>query len=51
MIMLATQLATGCATMQTTDSVKLVTEEFMIPAVDPGIQLYARGNPTIPDHH
>jgi pimeloyl-ACP methyl ester carboxylesterase len=42
MIVLASQLATGCTTMQTTDSVKLVTEEFMIPAVDPGIQLYVR---------
>ena len=28
--------------MQTTDNVKLVSEEFMIPAVDPGIQLYVR---------
>jgi len=28
--------------MQTADNVKLVAEEFMIPAVDPGIQLYVR---------
>jgi pimeloyl-ACP methyl ester carboxylesterase len=35
-------LTTGCTTMQSTDSVRLVTEEFMVPAVDPGIQLYVR---------
>lgn len=39
---IATLITTGCATMQTTGSAKLVTEEFMIPAVDPGIQLYVR---------
>lgn len=28
--------------MQTADNVKLVTEEFMVPASDPGFQLYVR---------
>src|ERR1019366_7708058 len=37
-----TLFTTGCTTMQTTDNVKLVTEEFMVPAVDPGIELYVR---------
>ena len=41
-IAFATLFITGCTTMQTTDNVKLVTEEFMVPAVDPGIQLYVR---------
>ena len=39
---LAASLTTGCTTMQPAESVKLVTEEFMVPAVDPGIQLYVR---------
>jgi len=28
--------------MPAAENVKLVTEEFMVPAVDPGIQLYVR---------
>ena len=39
--LLALQL-TGCNTMAPTESAKLSTEEFMIPATDPGIQLYLR---------
>ncbi|HEV7819885.1 MAG TPA: hypothetical protein VGO84_01820, partial [Burkholderiales bacterium] len=42
LFVLAALSITGCTTMQSTDNVKLVTEEFMIPAVDPGIQLYVR---------
>ncbi len=42
MLAIATLLTTGCTTMQTTVSVKLVTEDFMIPAVDPGVQLFVR---------
>ncbi len=42
MIALVTLLTTGCTTMDTTNTVKLVTEEFMVPAADPGIQLYVR---------
>ena len=38
----AASLTTGCTTMQPMESVKLVTEDFMVPAVDPGIQLYVR---------
>jgi pimeloyl-ACP methyl ester carboxylesterase len=35
-------LTMGCTAMSTTESPKLVMEEFMIPAVDPGVQLYVR---------
>jgi len=38
----STLVTTGCTTMPATENVKLVTEEFMVPAVDPGIQLYVR---------
>ena len=38
----STLVATGCTTMPAAENVKLVTEEFMVPAVDPGIQLYVR---------
>src|SRR3954467_1081116 len=39
---LTTAVLAGCTTMQAGDSVKLATEEFMVPAADPGIQLYVR---------
>ncbi|MDB5809545.1 MAG: alpha/beta hydrolase [Betaproteobacteria bacterium] len=42
LLCLGTAFIMGCATPQSADSVKLVTEDFMVPAVDPGIQLYVR---------
>jgi hypothetical protein len=33
---------TGCTSIPASDNVKLINEEFMVPAVDPGIPLYVR---------
>jgi pimeloyl-ACP methyl ester carboxylesterase len=41
-LFLASLAATGCASITSPESRKLVTEELMVPALDPGIELYVR---------
>lgn len=42
LLVAAAALASGCAGMQAAAAPQLVMEEFMVPAGDPGIQLYVR---------